>query len=75
MSKNNKRAWVNISRFKSFKSEFQFCITCTENRMPLIDILLSGPNDSLTNKDIREEIDTFMFEVYLDGEGWKLSIT
>ena len=37
----------------------------TENRLPLLDLLIKASEDGkvLSNQDIRQEIDTFMFEV------------
>ncbi len=34
-----------------------------EIRRPLVDILVGPSGEGLTDADIREEIDTFMFEV------------
>ena len=37
----------------------------TENRLPLLDLLIKASEDGkvLSNQDIRQEIDTFMVEV------------
>ena len=37
----------------------------TDNRLPLLDLLLKASEEGkvLSNQDIRNEIDTFMFEV------------
>ena len=52
-------------RLESFG--FDCILNCTkiENRLPLLDLLLKTSHDGkvLSNQDIRNEIDTFMFEV------------
>ncbi len=53
---------------QTVKGNYNFVVNeNTENRLPLLDLLLKASEDGkvLSNQDIRQEIDTFMFEVVL----------
>lgn len=42
----------------------------TENQLALLDLLITASDDGqvLSNQDIQDEIDTFMFEVLFPGK-------